>query len=34
MRRKLKVGVIGSGRISGEYLRNMMTLFNNLEVVA
>jgi len=34
MRRKLKVGVIGSGRISEEYLRNMMTLFNNLEVVA
>ena len=34
MRRKLRVGVIGSGRISQEYLRNMMLLFNNLEVVA
>ncbi len=34
MRRKLRVGVIGSGRISEEYLGNMMTFFNNLEVVA
>jgi len=34
MDKKLRVGVIGSGRISGEYLRNMTSLFNNLEVVA
>lgn len=34
MGRKMKTGVIGSGRISGEYLNNMMGLFNNLEVVA
>lgn len=32
--RKMKVGIIGSGRISEEYLRNMTGLFNNLEVVA
>ena len=34
MANKWKVGVIGSGRISEEYLRNMTTLFTNLEVVA
>lgn len=34
MKRKLKTAVIGSGRISTEYLRNMTTVFNNLEVVA
>ena len=34
MAKKWKVGVIGSGRISEEYLRNMTTLFTNLEVVA
>lgn len=31
---KLRTAVIGSGRISGEYLRNMISVFNNLEVVA
>ena len=34
MEKKLKTAVIGSGRISGEYLRNMTQVFNNLEVVA
>jgi len=34
MGRKMKTAVIGSGRISGEYLKNMMQVFNNLEVVA
>lgn len=34
MGRKMKTAVIGSGRISGEYLRNMMHTFHNLEVVA
>lgn len=34
MAKKWKVGVIGSGRISEEYLRNMTSLFTNLEVVA
>lgn len=34
MEKKWKVGVIGSGRISEEYLRNMTSLFTNLEVVA
>lgn len=34
MGRKLKTAIIGSGRISGEYLRNMIHVFNNLEVVA
>lgn len=34
MGRKIKTAVIGSGRISGEYLHNMMHVFNNLEVVA
>ena len=34
MAKKWKVGVIGSGRISEEYLRNMTGLFTNLEVVA
>ena len=34
MDRKMKTAVIGSGRISGEYLRNMMRVFNDLEVVA
>ena len=32
--KKMKVAVIGSGRISDEYLRNMTSFFNNLEVVA
>ena len=30
----MKTAVIGSGRISSEYLRNMTRVFNNLEVVA
>lgn len=34
MGRKLKTAVIGSGRISEEYLRNMTGVFSNLEVVA
>ena len=34
MARKIKTAVIGSGRISGEYLNNMIHVFNNLEVVA
>lgn len=34
MCRKLRTAVIGSGRISGEYLQNMMHTFCNLEVVA
>lgn len=34
MAKKWKVGVIGSGRISEEYLKNMTSLFTNLEVVA
>lgn len=34
MGRKMKTAVIGSGRISGEYLRNMIHVFNNLDVVA
>lgn len=34
MGKKMKTAVIGSGRISGEYLKNMMQVFNNLEVVA
>lgn len=34
MSKKMKTAVIGSGRISTEYLRNMMQVFNNLEVVA
>lgn len=34
MHRKIKTAVIGSGRISGEYLTNMMHTFSNLEVVA
>ncbi|MBR5260728.1 MAG: Gfo/Idh/MocA family oxidoreductase [Oscillospiraceae bacterium] len=32
--KKMKTAVIGSGRISEEYLKNMMTFFNNIEVVA
>ena len=32
--RKIKTAVIGSGRISEEYLRNMTVFFKNLEVVA
>lgn len=32
--KKTKVAVIGSGRISEEYLRNMTSFFTNLEVVA
>ena len=32
--KKMKTAVIGSGRISSEYLRNMIRVFNNLEVVA
>ena len=32
--KKMKTAVIGSGRISDEYLRNMTSFFNNLEVVA
>ncbi len=31
---KTKVGVIGSGRISEQYLKNMTGFFNNLEVIA
>lgn len=34
MGNKIKTAVIGSGRISGEYLRNMTNVFNNLDVVA
>ena len=34
MSKKMKTAVIGAGRISGEYLHNMMHTFNNLEVVA
>lgn len=34
MGRPIKTAVIGSGRISAEYLRNMTTVFSNLEVVA
>ncbi len=34
MAKKLKTAVIGSGRISAEYLHNMIHVFNNLEVVA
>lgn len=34
MGKKMKTAVIGSGRISWEYLNNMMHVFNNLEVVA
>lgn len=34
MGRTLKTAVIGSGRISTEYLRNMTSVFSNLEVVA
>lgn len=34
MERKLKTAVIGSGRISAEYLQNMTRRFRNLEVVA
>lgn len=32
--KKMKTAVIGSGRISGEYLHNMIRVFNNLDVVA
>lgn len=32
--RKIRTAVIGSGRISEEYLRNMTAFFTNLEVVA
>ena len=32
--RKMKTAVIGSGRISEEYLRNMTAFFTNLDVVA
>ena len=32
--KKIKTAVIGSGRISEEYLKNMMSYFNNIEVVA
>lgn len=32
--KKMKTAVIGSGRISEEYLRNMTSFFSNLEVVA
>ena len=34
MDKRIKTAVIGSGRISTEYLRNMITVFGNLEVVA
>ncbi len=34
MAHKMKTAVIGSGRISEEYLHNMIHVFNNLEVVA
>lgn len=34
MGRKLKTAIIGSGRISSEYLQNMTGVFRNLEVVA
>lgn len=34
MHKKVRTAVIGSGRISAEYLQNMMHTFNNLEVVA
>lgn len=34
MASKLRTAVIGSGRISPEYLHNMIHVFNNLEVVA
>ena len=34
MARTIKTAVIGSGRISTEYLRNMTSVFRNLEVVA
>lgn len=34
MQKKVRTAVIGSGRISGEYLRNMLHTFSNLDVVA
>ena len=34
MHKKIRTAVIGSGRISAEYLQNMMHTFANLEVVA
>lgn len=32
--KKMKTGIIGSGRISEQYIRNMMHFYSNLEVVA
>lgn len=32
--KKMKTGIIGSGRISEQYIRNMMQFYSNLEVVA
>lgn len=34
MQKRIKTAVIGSGRISSEYLHNMMHTFSNLDVVA